>query len=272
MTYSGDQVDVAGVLADRLAAALVHHEPGWRLPRPTTLARRYNVQPTQIEEAVRELTARHLIRQLPDGQLYRASPAEYLIPVQGVPRLDAHVDPMGSEVTCRSRKVSWRRVPEDIGWALGVAPADTLCAVRCQWAVNGEPAAISTTYLTRTTAGQMTDAADPVGTSVRVLPLSCAPEVTDSGGAPAPVGIPGALHLEMQPPSSSVARRLRLTVGQPAAMITVRFDDPVTAQPVALTVAALRADLFRIVVESPVTVGLSPRQSASDESGALRAV
>jgi hypothetical protein len=34
-------------------------------------------------------------------------------------------------------------------------------------------------------------------------------------------------------------------------MITVRFDDRVSAKPVALTVAALRADLFRIVVDSP---------------------
>ena len=122
MAYSGDdKPDVAGVLADRLAATLVHHEPGWRLPRPSALARRYNVRPNQVEQAVRELAARHLIRQLPDGQLYRASPAEYLVSMHGVRRLGAHVDPMGSDVTCRSRKVSWRRVPEDIGWALGVA-------------------------------------------------------------------------------------------------------------------------------------------------------
>jgi DNA-binding GntR family transcriptional regulator len=272
VTYSGDQADVAGVLADRLAAALVHHEPGWRLPRPTALARRYNVKPTQIEQAVRELTARHLIRQLPDGQLYRASPAEYLIPVHGVPRLGAHVDPMGSAVTCRSRKVSWRRVAEDIGWALGVPPADTVCAVRCQWAVNGEPAAVSTTYLTRAAASQLTEAAEPVGASVRVLQLTSAPESTDSGGTRAPLGVPAALHLEMQPPSSSVARGLRLAAGQPAAMVTVRFDDPDTAQPVALTMAALRADLFRIVLESPAGGSPLPSQSSADGSGALRAV
>ncbi len=55
----------------------------------------------------------------------------------------------------------------------------------------------------------------------------------------------------MQPPPSSVARGLRLSAGQPAAMITVRFDDQATGRPVALTVAALRADMFRIVVDSP---------------------
>ena len=48
------------VLADRIAAALVHHEPGWRLPRHTALARRYNVSTAEIDAAVTELTSRHL--------------------------------------------------------------------------------------------------------------------------------------------------------------------------------------------------------------------
>jgi len=257
VAYSGDdRPDVAGVLADRLAAALVHHEPGWRLPRPSALARRYNVRPAQVEQAVRELAARHLIRQLPDGQLYRASPAEYLIPVQGVPRLGAQVDPMGSDVTCRSRKVSWRRVPEDIGWALGVTPADSVCAVKCHWSVNGEPAAISTTYLTRDVAVQLNELPDATAGTIGDLLLAGSQEAKESGGDRSPLGVPAALHLEMQPPPSSVARGLRLGSGQPAAMVTVRFDDPASGFPVALTVAALRPDLFRIVIDSPV--GTSP--------------
>jgi hypothetical protein len=280
--YSGDQADVAGVLADRLAAALVHHEPGWRLPRPTALARRYNVKPVQIEQAVKELTAKHLIRQLPDGQLYRASPAEYLIAMQGVPRLGAHVDPMGSEVSCRSRKVSWRRVPEDIGWTLGIAPADAVCTVRCQWSVNGEPAAVSTTYLTKAAASQAGasqagasqagDMPDTAPDSVRVLPLSSAPQLTDAGAADSAIGVPAALHLELQPPSSSIARGLRLAAGQPAAMVTVRFDDPVSGKPVALTVAALRADLFRIVIESPAGASGPTGQRPGDTSGVFAVV
>ncbi len=48
------------VLADRLAAALVHHEPGWRLPRHSALARRYNVSVAEIDAAVGELVSRHL--------------------------------------------------------------------------------------------------------------------------------------------------------------------------------------------------------------------
>ncbi|MGN6796228.1 MAG: hypothetical protein ACTHJW_27895, partial [Streptosporangiaceae bacterium] len=248
---SGEQPDVAGVLADRLAATLVHHEPGWRLPRPSALARRYNVRPAQVEQAVRELAARHLIRQLPDGQLYRASPAEYLIPVQGVPRLGASLDPMGGEVTCRKRKVSWRRVPEDIGWALGIPPADSVCAVKCHWSINGEPAAISTTYLTAEAAGQAGELADDRDRVSSDYELSGFGGADDHAPARPALGVPAALHMEMQPPPSSIARGLRLGAGQPAAMITVRFDDQASGRAVALTVAALRADMFRIVVDSP---------------------
>ena len=246
MAYpGGDKPDVAGVLADRLAATLVHHEPGWRLPRPSALARRYDVRPAQVEAAVRELAARHLIRQLPDGQLYRASPAEFLIPVQGVPRLGAHVDPMGSDISCRSRKVSWRRVPEDIGWALGVGATGSVCAVKCHWSVNGEPAAISTTYLTQAVASKLGESAELNGAAAG--PLTGAVEAPDQR---LPLGVPGALHLEMQPPPSSVARGLRLAAGQPAVIVTVRYDEPGSGEPVALTVAALRADMFRVVVDA----------------------
>ena len=283
-----------GVLADRMAATLVHHEPGWRLPRHTALARRYNVSTAQIDAAVAELAARHLIRRLPDGQLYRASPAEYAIPFEGASGLASHLDPMGTEIACRSRQVSWRRVPEDIGWMLGVEPGDTACVVRLLWTVDGEPAALATTYLARHVAGQPDDEGDVPAAALAALPLFTAPDpgsaaAQATGRRAGPAGGPGAaqaagpgaaqgngpgateaegprpaqadgpganstpraLFLEMQPPPPSVARSLRLSAGQPAAMVTVRFDDPAEGRPTALTVAVLRPDLFRIVVESP---------------------
>ena len=70
----GEERPAAQVLADRVAAALIHHEPGWRLPRRSALARRYGVSPAEMEAAIEELAARHLLRRLPDGQVYRASP------------------------------------------------------------------------------------------------------------------------------------------------------------------------------------------------------
>lgn len=252
MAESGDdKPSVAGILADRLAATLIHHEPGWRLPRPSALARRYNVRPVDVEQAMRELAARHLIRQLPDGQMFRASPAEYLIPVHGVPGLGTLIDPMGGEITCRTRKVSWRRVPEDIGWALGVGAAEVVCAVRCAWSVNGEPAALSTTYLTKAAASVTNESPDVAGARMAdAIGLACGPANGSDHPYPAPLGRPGAVHVEMQPPPSSVARGLRLAVGQPAATVTVRFDGPDSGEPVALMVTSMRPDLFRIVVKA----------------------
>ena len=238
------------VLADRIAASLVHHEPGWRLPRHTALARRYNASTAEIDAAVDELSARNLIRRLPDGQLYRVSPAEYLIRIEGVPGLKSRADPMGGQIACRSRQASWRQVPEDIGWALRIPPADLVGVIRMLWTANGQPAAFSTTYLLKDIAGRFM-VGQGGGTALSVLPITAPPTEPDrEDGGLAPVGQARALHIEMQPPPPSVARSLRLTAGQPAALVTVRFDDPHQGRPMALTVAVFRPDLFRIVVES----------------------
>src|SRR5438874_13480113 len=96
----------AAVLADRLAAALVHHEPGWRLPRLTQLARRYSVSSSEIDAAIDELAARHLVSRHPGGLIYRTSPVEYWIPLEGIFGLTSHVDPMGGQITCASRQAT----------------------------------------------------------------------------------------------------------------------------------------------------------------------
>lgn len=241
------------ILADRMAAALVHHEPGWRLPRHTVLARRYNVSTDEIDAAIGELAARHIIRRLPDGQLYRASPAEYLIPLEGVTGC-THVDPMGGEIACRSRHVSWRRVPEDIGYALGIVAGGSVCVVRSLWTASAEPAAVATTYLA---AHIVPEPADGQGIAplrpARTLPLLQIPEGVGchEQSAAAAEYLPRAVSIEMRPPPPSIARSLRLSASQPATMITVRFDDPAQGSPAAVTVVVLRPDLFRIVVETP---------------------
>jgi DNA-binding GntR family transcriptional regulator len=223
-----------GVLADRIAASLLHHEPGWRLPRHTALARRYNVSAAEVEAAIDELTERHLLRRLPDGQVYRASPAEYRLSLEGTIGLTVHVDPMGGELVGKTRHVSRRRAPEDIGRVLGLAPGESVIVIRSVWTVGGEPGAFSSTYLPERLAGLLPEfvaASSPMRASPRA-------------------GQARALQMEMQPPSPSVARSLRLAVGQPATTITIRFTGDPAGRPLALIVAVLRPDLFRIVVES----------------------
>jgi hypothetical protein len=79
------------------------------------------------------------------------------------------------------------------------------------------------------------------------------PNAVDAAGpnGAAITGLPSALHIELQAPPPSVARSLRLSAGQPAMMVTIRFDDPSLGRPVALTTAVLRADMFRVVLQSP---------------------
>ncbi|HXZ63879.1 MAG TPA: GntR family transcriptional regulator [Streptosporangiaceae bacterium] len=243
------------VLADRLAAALVHHEPGWRLPRHSALARRYNVSTGEIDAAVTELVGRHLVRRLADGQLYRASPADYVIGLEGVPGLTTYVDSMGAQFSCRSRQVTWRLPPEDIAWALGTPPDQQVCMIRFLWTAGGEPAALCTTYVPADLA-----AAASVGTAaglptafnlLQVTSVADIPAQPALDGEPGPLhGAPSALHIEQQAPPPSVARSLRLAAGQPALMITVRFADP-NDRPVALTIAVLRPDMFRLIVQTP---------------------
>jgi hypothetical protein len=249
-----DDRPAAQVLADRVAAALIHHEPGWRLPRRSALARRYGVSPAEMEAAIEELAARHLLRRLPDGQVYRASPADYLIRLEGLPDLQASIDPMGMAISCASRHVSWRRVPEDIGGALGLSPGDPVCVVRSLWTSAGWPAAFSASYLPERNSFLAED--PPSLTDVlkasQVVPgpPPAPPEPKDSGRRrPAPY--PAGLYIEVQPPAPSVARSLRLAAGQPAVTVTVRFDDAAAGTPMALAIAVLRPEMFRVVVESP---------------------
>lgn len=291
----------AGVLADRMAATLVHHEPGWRLPRLTAMARRFNVSAAEVDAAIDDLAARHLLRRLPDGQVYRASPAEYRVPLEGLSGLTSQVDPMGGQLVCKSRQVSRRRPPEDIGRSLGLEAGEPVLVIRCVWTVGGEPGALSASYLPERLGQLWPDlAAPPFPPPGEYPPVDGLPTVHPAdgegagppageprAGAPAGAGSPSpgagtgspppgagagsppsragaageanapaaaprplALEIELAPPPSSVARSLRLAAGELVATVTVSFEDPVAHQPVAITTAMLRPDLFRIVIQA----------------------
>jgi DNA-binding GntR family transcriptional regulator len=244
-------VRAAGVLADRMAAALVHREPGWRLPRRSALARRYNVSLTEIDAAITDLARRSLVRRLPDGQLYRASPADYWIPIEGTGGLSTRLDPMGGAITCQSRHVSRRDAPQDVAWALGLPTGAPIRVVRSVWSAAGDPAAVSTAYLHDGPA----DDADPGEDPEAGEQFSSFGEVLNAMPAV-------AVSVEMSPPQPAVARSLRLSPGQPVTTVTIRFADSDTGAPGGLTVVMLKPELFRVAVdtaEASVTAPLSSR-------------
>jgi DNA-binding GntR family transcriptional regulator len=241
-------VRAAGVLADRMAAALVHREPGWRLPRRSALARRYNVSLTEIDAAITDLARRSLIRRLPDGQLYRASPADYWIPIEGAGGFSTRLDPMGGAITCQSRHVSRREAPQDVAYALGLPTGASIRVIRCVWSAAGDPAAVSTAYLHDSSAAENTDA-NPAADD----------EFTSFGAAVNAMSVV-AVSVEMSPPQPAVARSLRLSPGQPVTTVTIRFDDSDTGARSGLTVVMMRPELFRVAIdttEASVTTSLT---------------
>jgi DNA-binding GntR family transcriptional regulator len=256
---SGATRPAAGVLADRMAAALVHREPGWKLPRRSALARRFSVSLAEIDVAVEELSRRSLLRKLPDGQLYRASPAEYQIPIEGVAGLNTTVDPMGSAISCQAKHVSRRQAPQDICWALGLSPGTQVRVVRCVWTSGGSPVAMSTAYVPQSpgshapggkvSAPRADDELSWIPAFDRVL--SEPPAGGQAGQEPETglaAGRPAALNVELRPPQPSIARGLHLAPGQSAITVTIRFD--AAAAPVALTVVMLRPDFFKVSVDT----------------------
>ena len=219
---SGNRGSAAGVLADRMAAALVHREPGWKLPRRSALARRFNVSLAEIDVAVEELSRRSLLRKLPDGQLYRASPAEYQIPIEGLAGLSTTVDPMGSAIVCQAKHVSRRPAPQDICWALGLTPGAQVQVVRCLWTSGGSPVAMSTAYLPqsagpRQPAAARVSAPQDADSESGWLPafdevLSAPP--AESAGPPSPPSALRSLTLRSAPGRPGLPRppgRARLT-------------------------------------------------------------
>jgi DNA-binding GntR family transcriptional regulator len=257
---TGAPVRASTVLADRMAAALVHREPGWRLPRRTALARRYNVSLTEIDAALGDLARRSLVRRLPDGQLYRASPADYWIPLEGAIGLGTRLDPMGGTIACQTRHVSTREAPQDVAWALHVPCGAPIRVVRCVWVSEGDPAAVSTAYLSEPEqeGGQEVEQESPsFGTVLNAVPAA-------------------AVSVEMSPPQPSIARSLRLSPGQSVITVTVRFDDPATSEPAGLTVVMLKPELFRVAIdtsEAPAgkplaaSLQLRPRPGSGSDSG-----
>jgi hypothetical protein len=276
------------VLADRLAAGLARREPGYPLPRRSALARRFQATIAEIDAAIDELVDRQLLRRLPTGELHRAGPAEYLVSLDGLGGLSSFIDPMDHAMSCSAIRVSRLRAPAEVAEALGIAPRSPVRVRRCLWTADGEPAASLATYVPEKYAemliGPVQDkegghvlpsatpppTAPPLATALTALGMLAGPEARDR---PGPQLVPGAVRIEVQPPPRSVARRLRLASGAPALIVRSRMDaispgddagpdnsvrlsvpgprrGDAGRTPMALTVLALRPELFRVVLDT----------------------
>jgi hypothetical protein len=241
------------VLTNRIAAALANHEPGWRLPRLSVLARQYEATSELLTAAIGELAARGLIRRTSAGQFCRATPAHYVLPFAGsLHDLRARADPVGGDLSVKSRSVSVHPVRDDINCVLQIASDEPARTLQLVWAVRGEPAAVTATYLVPQLAESLLTELDPTEPDgmCAVLPLTPLAGIDVQDVAGPSWLLPRALHTEMQQPPRWAAQALGLTACQRAVMISTRYDDMRDAKPVALTIAVLRPDLLRVTIAS----------------------
>jgi DNA-binding GntR family transcriptional regulator len=211
----------------------------------------------QVAAAIDELAARHLIRVLPNGKACRISPAEYMFDLAGRHGLVARVEPLHGQLSCKSHSVAWHPVPADTSAALGIKTGEPACILQRLWTVGGEPGAATTTYLAGPAAEPFLAALDGADTDSlhAILPMPPARAATPAG-TPQPgerVLVPHALRIEMQQPPAWAARVLRLSARDSAIGISVRYTEPADGDAAALTVAVLRPDYFRVIIDSVVT-------------------
>lgn len=240
------------ILADRIAAVLSRHEPGWQLPRASELARRHEVSDAEMVTVIDYLVERQLVRRTPGGRLYRAGPADYLVSLENMPGLGTTVDPLGRELSCVNYTIERLPMPEDAARALGIRSGEPAGVLRLIWALDDRVAAMSTTYLAaglpepRALTRWIADAT-AAGT-VPMRPPSAARDDSyrdlRSGAAPL------AVSVQMELPPKSVARRLHLAASQMAVLVTALFGDQPGRCPAALTSTVLRPDMFRITVDT----------------------
>src|ERR1700686_4753474 len=110
-----------------------------------------------MDAAISDLARRSLVRRLPDGQLYRASPADYWITIEGAAGLGTRLDPMGGAIACQTRHVSRREAPQDVAWALHLPAGAPVRVARCVGVPGGAPAAVSTAYVNGPPADEDTE-------------------------------------------------------------------------------------------------------------------
>jgi DNA-binding GntR family transcriptional regulator len=155
---------------------------------------------------------------------------------------------MGGELTCLSYGASRQAAPADMACALRIPPGKPVGVLRLAWALNGTPAAVSTTHL----AGNLAEP-DALATWLAAraergeLPLLLpAGHCLDWGRNPRP----DAVAVQMRLPSAAAARKLRMSPGQLALIVSILLGDDHRHESAALTVTVMRPDMFQITLQT----------------------
>jgi Bacterial regulatory proteins, gntR family len=246
------------VLTLRIAAATLHNDPGWLLPRPSTLARRYGVSTAAVRAALDELAALHVLRRSGDGRYSRSGPADYLLAITCMSGIGIRIRLLSGELACRSLVASRHSVRDDVERVLQMTSGEVACVLRTLWTADEVPAAarittvvpgLATRFAVPTCPQQ--PAGDHSTAGYNVLPPPLPGAHGDTGpGIRADQFRPGAITVETQPPPPWAARGLNLQPGEPASIITIRIDERASARPAALAVTVARADLFKVTAAS----------------------
>ena len=244
-----DDDAVPSVLARRLGEVITNHEPGWPLPRVSILARMFDVTEADMTAALGELDSARVITRKSAGRYRRMTPAEYRLVLDRHAGLQTQITPVSSSFACTHRTVTWRPVRHYLERVLGIPPGEHGCVIRMSWASAGETVALSTAYLTRDSATTFAAADGATELSLQaIVPIRLE---TDVGEERAPAAVLTSLHAEMQQLPGWASTALRLAAFERALIVTAAFSDPSTAAVVAVTVAMLRPDAFRLTASSP---------------------
>lgn len=200
----------------------------------------------EIDAAITALADRCIVRETADGHAYLASAADFMLTLDQLPCLGSRIDPMGAPLECARRVAVRRTVPEEMIRALRLPRGATVRAVQTSWQTAGKLSAVSTTFVPGRLAAELMPALNEQDDPAAGLN----PVLASRSGCP--LGSPGALLIDIQPPPRWAARMLRLGPGDPAITLTVRLDDPAIGVPVALTTAILHPARFRVVAEAPL--------------------
>lgn len=221
-------------LADELEEQIASLVPGARLPSEHELAGEHGVHRLTARAALDELERRYLVRRTKGAGTFVARRIEYRIAAGMAPSLTETVALAGFVAEQRNERVRKVRPPAAVRKVLG----DAVVAVDRVATVDGQPAAVATSWLAADLVPDLASVLPRAGSLFRVL---------DEHYGLRPVRDWSRAELEVA--TADVARRLGLD-GRPHVWSLESGNTSARhRRPLEVSHGRLRADLFHVVFE-----------------------